>query len=175
MDVSTADEEKVNDTQVTQFKNQLNTIARVSDKPTWLSLHRPIWSAEEMKDGKPIGFNVTLGEAAKSNIPNNVISLFSGHHHSFQVLNYEGTIPPQIVTGHGGDYLDSGVPLNPAGLVINGVTVKSGFNQPMEFGFAMMEKDGANWKLTNYDKFGKVLKSCTVRDRQVTCLDSPVQ
>jgi hypothetical protein len=169
MDVSTADEEKVNEAQVKQFSQQFKAIANMSARPTWLSLHRPIWSAEEIKDGKPLGFNVTLAEAAKSTIPANVTALFSGHHHSFQLLNYEATIPPQIVSGHGGDYLDSGIPVNPAGLVINGVTVKSGFNQPNEFGFAMMEKDGTNWKLTNYDKMGKVLKSCALRDRQVSC------
>ncbi len=169
MDVSTADEESVNSTQVKQFSDQLMAIGKMSDRPTWLALHRPIWSAEEIKDGKPIGFNQTLAAAAKSLIPANVIALFSGHHHSFQVLNYEGSLPPQIVSGHGGDYLDSGIPINPANMVINGVTVKSGFNQPNEFGFAMMEKDGNNWKLTNYNKFGKKLKSCALRDRQVTC------
>ena len=169
MDVSTADEEKVNPTQVTQFKNQLSAIASMGNKPTWLALHRPIWSAEEMKDGKPIGFNVTLAEAAKAAMPSNITALLSGHHHSFQVLNYEGNLPPQIISGHGGDYLDPGLPVNPAGLQINGVTITSGFNQPNEFGFAMLEKDGTNWKLTNYDKLGRVLKSCMVRDRQVTC------
>ncbi|ELS30836.1 MULTISPECIES: metallophosphoesterase family protein [Pseudanabaena] len=169
MDVSTADEEKANESEVKKFSEQFRAIGKMSRRPTWITLHRPIWSAEEIKDGKPIGFNVTLAEAAKTNIPSNVVALLSGHHHSFQLFNYEGSIPPQIVAGHGGDYLDSGVPLNPAGMVINGITVKSGFNQPNEFGFAMMEKDGNNWKLTNYDRFGKVLKSCILKDKQVSC------
>ncbi|MFA5952935.1 MAG: metallophosphoesterase [Hyphomicrobium sp.] len=168
MDVSTASEEKVDETEAATFRAQFATLA---DKgPTWLALHRPIWSAEEVEKGVAVGDNRTLAAAALGTIPKNVNAMLSGHHHSFQVFNYDADLPVQITSGHGGDYLDKGTPLDPAGFVINGVTIKSGINVPKKFGFSMFEKQASgDWSILNYDAYGKVLTRCTLSGRQAVC------
>jgi len=74
---------------------------------------------------------------------------------------YVEDLPIQIVSGHGGDNLEAKPPENPAGLVINGVTIKNGLAKPRTFGFAMMEraKGGPDdqWTITDYDTHGRVL------------------
>jgi len=168
LDVSTVAEETVDESEVARFRAQF---AALADKgPTWIALHRPIWSAGAVENGVAVGDNRTLAAAALGHIPGNVTALFSGHHHSFQVFNYDADLPVQIVCGHGGDYLEQGAPLDPAGFVINGVRIKSGINVPKKFGFAMLEKqaDGA-WSLLNYDAYGQLLTRCTMAGRNVQC------
>ena len=97
----------------------------------------------------------------------------SGHMHTFMVLGYQQDLPLQIVSGHGGDVLDFWTPPNPAGLVINGVTVKSGWGKGRTFGFSMMERSpedpNANWVITDYDVKGQSLGKCTLIGRSVEC------
>lgn len=102
-------------------------------------------------------------------MPTNVNAMFSGHHHTFQVFNYEAQLPAQIVAGHGGDYLDKGVPADQAGLVINDVAIKSGISVPKKFGFATLEKRGSDWALLNYDAYGKLMTRCVLSGRSVAC------
>ena len=119
--------------------------------------------------GFPFGDNKTLAAAARDTLPKQVELMISGHHHIFQVLNYAEDLPPQIITGHGGDYLNIGRSHNPAGWVINGVTVKSGLHEIGKFGFAMIEPQGNGFILTNYDVSGKALQRCGMKTRVLAC------
>lgn len=169
LDVSTAEEGKVDETAAAKFKSQFLSLA---DKgPTWVTLHRPIWSSEETDEGgKAVGDNKTLAAAAFGNIPKNVNALLSGHHHSFMAFNYDADLPVQLISGHGGDYLDKGTAADPSGFMINNVLIKSGINVAKAFGFAMLEKqDGGDWAYLNYDAYGKLLTRCTLAGRKVTC------
>lgn len=170
MDVSTAAEEKADAAGVERFRAQFKSLA--GKGRTWVTLHRPIWSVEEVENGANVGDNRTLAEAAQADIPGNVQALLSGHHHSFIVYNFEADLPVQIVSGHGGDYLDKGPPANPAGIVINGKAVKSGINVAKKFGFSMLEKQAnGDWQLINHDIYGKQITRCTLTPtgRTVTC------
>ena len=169
LDVSTAEEEKVDETAAAKFKAQFQSLA---DKgPTWVSMHRPIWSSEEIDSGgKSVGDNKTLAAAGMGGIPANVNALLSGHHHSFMAFSYDADLPAQLISGHGGDYLDSGPAANPAGFLINNVLIKAGINVAKMYGYAMLEKqpDG-NWSYLNYDTYGKLITRCTLAGRQVSC------
>ena len=95
--------------------------------------------------------------------------MLSGHHHLFQVLEYQADLPVQVVSGHGGDLLNAGSSDNPAGWVVNGVTVKRGLNVTGTFGFSMFEKQNGGWQLTDYDRTGMAQKSCLIKDRTAEC------
>ena len=95
--------------------------------------------------------------------------MLSGHHHLFQVLEYQASLPVQIVSGHGGDFLNAGSSENPAGWVLGGVVVKRGLNITGAFGFSMLERQGDGWRLTNYDRAGLAQKSCLIRERTADC------
>jgi predicted phosphodiesterase len=169
MDVSTAEEETVDAGQAARFRSQFQAVAQNSG-PSWLLLHRPIWSVEEIKGTEQVGANKTLGAAATGAIPTQVQVMLSGHHHTFQVFNYEQDLPPQLVSGHGGDYLDPGAAANPAGMVMNGVRVRSGVNLPNGFGFTMMERQGGGtWRIIDHDMRGNSVRTCKLVNREVTC------
>jgi len=175
LDVATADEETVSTVQAEAYRDQLQTVGQaLAGGQSWLLLHRPIWSAEEMKGGRVVGANETLAAAAQNGgMPAAVSAMFSGHHHTFQVLNYDpaADLPPQVVAGHGGDYADEGVPDDPAGLTILGVRVAGGMNQH-GYGFLLMERagpPGSEWTAPSHDLRGNPVRSCTISVRVVTC------
>jgi len=172
LDVATMEEDAVQPAQADAARRHMRQVGGALDgKPGWLLLHRPIWSAEEMKRGQPIGANQTLAAAASNGgMPDGVTTLFSGHHHTFQVLNYDpaANLPPQVVAGHGGDYADEGVPDDPAGLSILGVRVASGMNQH-GYGFLMLTRGADGWAATSHDVRGNPVRTCTIGVRMVTC------
>ncbi len=112
--------------------------------PVWLLHHRPIWAAISGPLGLPIGGNLTLIAAAgKALIPPSVTLMLSGHIHTFEAINYEGTVPPQIVAGNGGDNLDV-TPKNLKGSIFqghSGVVVKDGLSVG-GFGFLLLTRGG---------------------------------
>jgi Calcineurin-like phosphoesterase len=169
MDVASAQEEKLDEAQAQAYREQYRSLAEVAVGPIWILQHRPIWSPGGVVAGQLVGDNKTLAAAATGVIPDNVTLILSGHHHMFQVLGYQSSLPVQIVSGHGGDYLNQGFLGDPAGWIINGVTVKGGLNTTGIFGFSMLEKQDGGWRLTNYDKLGLALKSCLLQGSSVTC------
>ena len=169
MDVSSAREERVDQAQAQLFHEQYSSLAKITNGPTWILQHRPIWSPGGTFVGKLVGDNKTLAVAASGVIPDQVTLILSGHHHLFQVLNYQSNLPAQIVSGNSGDYLNPGPSTDPAGWVINGVTVKSGLHMPGTFGFSIFEKQNDGWQLTNYSRLGGARASCFIKDRTAAC------
>ncbi len=168
-DTALPSEEKIDAKQVALFQEQYAGLAKSATGPIWLLQHRPIWSAGGTLAGFPYGDNKTLAAAARTTLPAAVSLMLSGHHHIFQALNYKDDLPAQIVSGHGGDYLNSGSSIDPAGWSINGVTVSSGLHDVGTFGYMLMEPDGAGWTATNYDINGNARHRCTISGRQVSC------
>jgi hypothetical protein len=160
MDVSPATETAVNEVQMQVYREQYKSLATLASGPTWLLQHRPIWSVSGTIGGRLSGDNKTLAAAAAGLLSANIELILSDHHHIFQALNYDGDLPVQIVSGHGGDLLNLGPSSDPAGWVINGVKVKSGVNKHGTFGFAIFEQQNEGWQLTSYDRHGTTLTTC---------------
>jgi hypothetical protein len=135
----------------------------------WLAFHRPIWASGVSLFGFVVGDNKTLAEAARNDIPPNVDLLLSGHIHTFQILSFEEDLPIQIVSGNGGDELHLTAPADPKGIVVDGVTVAAGVGTPGVFGFAMLDREAAGWRVTNYDMDGKARHVCVTRARKLEC------
>lgn len=168
VDTATAPEPTLDTRRAEAFRKQYASLPRDAG-PVWLLQHRPIWSTGGTVAGLPFGDNKTLAEAARNTLAPNVQLMLSGHHHIFQVLSYVENLPAQLVVGHGGDYLNLGRTIDPAGLVINGITVKSGLHVTGQFGFAIMESQGDAWTVTNYDRTGAPQHTCAVAGRQASC------
>jgi hypothetical protein len=175
MDVSTADDTKANPQQVEFYRQQFKSVATLAPVgPVWLTFHRPIWTADGTEEAEKLGGdNKTLAAAAIGSIPANVQAILSGHQHKFEVDAYVEDLPIQIISGHGGDNLEQKPPENPAGLIINGVTIKNGLAKPRTFGFSMLERPAAGpedqWTITDYDTHGRQLGACTLAGRTVNC------
>jgi hypothetical protein len=169
MDVSSAREDAIDDAQASFFRAQYRALADLLHEPAWIVQHRPIWAPFRIIDGKPVGGNKMLAVAAADTIPREVALILSGHHHLFQALSYERNLPAQIVSGHGGDSLDLGLPRDTAGWVVNGATVKAGLNTPGIFGFTLFERHGDGWQISDRDRMGVEQRSCGVTGREVSC------
>jgi hypothetical protein len=168
IDTVLARESKVDPQQVTDFRAQYARLSGAGN-PIWLLQHRPIWSAGGTAAGIPYGDNKTLAAAARETLPAPVELMVSGHHHLFQALNFKEALPPQIVAGHGGDYLNIGQSQNPAGWKFGDVTVVSGVHDVGSFGYLLAEQQGESWVLTNYDVEGTPRHVCTLDGRLIEC------
>lgn len=169
MDVAYASEERVNAKQAQDYKAQYRSLAGVAPTPLWILQHRPIWSPGGSFAGLLYGDNKTLAEAAYDSLPTNADLFLSGHHHIFQVLDYEDNRPLQIVSGNSGDYLNTGARSNPAGWQVNGAKVKGGIHLPQIFGYSLIDQDGNGWRITNYDRTGAPIASCRIEGRSAQC------
>jgi Calcineurin-like phosphoesterase len=172
MDVSTADEWKLNEQQAAFFRPQFEATKNIAG-PVWLAFHRPIWAVEFFLNGKPAGDNKTLAAAAKGALAPNVQAILSGHHHVFEVVKYENDLPLQIISGHGGNELLLDVP-PPVGQEVNGEKIVAGIARPGIFGFAMIEREradrsGTTWTLTGYDRRGQSIGMCKLDGRNLAC------
>jgi hypothetical protein len=141
--------------------------------PTWWVLHRPIWGLISGPLGVPIGGNQTLIAAVpETGIPAPVELMLSGHIHTFEVINYtpEPHVPPQILSGRGGDLMDP-TPVDLSGAIFqgsSGVHVKDGISVP-EFGFSLMTRTDDGWRIDVYDWHGRIQRICQFRNSRIDC------
>ncbi len=170
MDDASAPETSVNRTDLPAYTSEIAGLANIP-APVWFVHHRPIWAAITGPLGIPAGGNRTLIAAATAAaaggklIPGTVELQLSGHIHSFESLNYDKDVPPQIVAGHGGDNLHL-TPQNLWGAVFMGdsrVRVLDGLSVD-GFGFLMMTKAEGGWTIDLYDSQGRPTRQCRFAD-----------
>jgi len=142
---------------IAEFQNLAAVLA-----PVWYVGHRPIWAAISGPLNIPIGGNATIiAAASQAPMPPNVALMLSGHIHTFEAINYDGAVPPQIVAGNGGDNLDI-TPVDLKGAIFqgrSGVRVKDGLSVG-GFGFLLITRQDANWSIDLYDSLGRRKGQC---------------
>ena len=147
---------------------------RALASPVWLVLHRPIWAAIAGPLGIPVGGNRTMVQAVHDAaqaqaeagqdvplMPASVALQLSGHIHAFEAINYDRSVPPQIVAGIGGDMLHD-TPENLWGAVFQGpetVRVTTGISDH-GFGFVLMTRTVDGWSVELYDSAGNPTRNC---------------
>jgi hypothetical protein len=161
MDDASAPETEVNTADLPAYTSEIAGLAAIAH-PVWFLHHRPIWAAIAGPLNIPIGGNKTLMAAAGDGlIPGTVELQLSGHIHTFESINYNRGVPPQIVAGNGGDNLDV-TPQNLRGTVFQGnshVAVADGLSVG-GFGFLLMTKVKTGWSIQLYDSDGKPTRQC---------------
>lgn len=179
MDNSDASDTAVDPAKMEAYEADLAATTAPSPVPVWLAMHRPIWAAISLAGNIPAGGNAQIiAVAQKTMIAKPVTLMLSGHIHTFEILNYsrggvDGTPPPQIVAGNGGDALVS-APANLRGTIFqgrSGVSVKDGVSVG-GFGFVLMTRNQSGWAIDLYNSGGVVEGQCqftTASDR----LDCP--
>ena len=177
MDNADASDTSVDDASVAVYRADFAALEALEGargvQKMWLAAHRPIWAAITGPLGIPIGGNATLIAASGDLSAFRGLSLMlSGHIHTFEAINYQANLPPQIVAGHGGDNLDP-TPANLHGAIFqghSGVRVKDGLSVG-GFGFLMLTKDegSKSWSIQLYDSSGAPERECRFEDERVTC------
>jgi hypothetical protein len=177
MDSASASDTSVDDKSVAVYRADFDALKAIANTgpghELWLVGHRPIWAAISGPLGIPIGGNATMIAAAGDLSAFAAISLMlSGHIHTFEAINYDAKLPPQIVAGHGGDNLDP-TPANLRGTIFqghSGVSVKDGLSVG-GFGFLMMTRGAPNegWTIQLYDSAGTLERQCRFAAGRVDC------
>ena len=161
MDNADAPDTSIDDKLVPIYEKEFHDLADMP-APVWYAGHRPIWAAISGPLNLPIGGNATIIAAeSKTPLPPNIALMLSGHIHTFEAINYDAKIPPQIVAGNGGDNLDI-TPINLKNAVFqghSGVGVKDGLSVG-GFGFLMMTRRESDWLIDLYDAQGNTKGQC---------------
>ena len=153
------------------LQSDFASLGTIAPKPQWLIMHRPVFGLVTGPLNVPVGGNLTMITAAGDfHSLESVELLLSGHIHTFEAINYASRVPPQILAGHGGDKLDP-TPADLRGAVFqgtSGVVVKDGLSVG-GFGFLLMTKAAAGWKIDLYKVDGSVEGHCQFSEGRVDC------
>ncbi|TMI01867.1 MAG: hypothetical protein E6H46_11360 [Betaproteobacteria bacterium] len=106
--------------------------------------------------------------------PKNVDALVSGHVHLVEIVSYATPQPTQIVSGNGGSWADMPLPhdLPPGATPAPGAVVES-FVTTDRYGYMTLERDaeaGGAWRIEARDREGRVITTCSLRDRKTRCI-----
>lgn len=180
LDDAVSDENDLDRGMARTYADEIGGLATASS-PVWLVHHRPTWAAVSGPLGIPVGGNLTLMEASRIDsqkgaalIPHSVQLMLSGHIHTFEALNYNQDVPPQLVAGNGGTKLEV-TPQNLRGTQFvdhSGVTVADGLSVG-GFGFLLMTKAADGWAIDLYDQAGQPKGQCRLSTEGKPRLDCP--
>jgi hypothetical protein len=167
LDDAVSDEPSLDRDVAKVYADEIDGLAKLP-APVWFVHHRPTWAAISGPLGIPIGGNLTLIEASQLAIakglppvPHSVELMLSGHIHTFESINFNQDVAPQIVAGNGGDNLDI-TPKNLRGSQFvghSGVTVADGLSVG-GFGFLLMTRVADGWTIDLYDPAAQPTGQC---------------
>jgi hypothetical protein len=94
-----------------------------------------------------------------------------GHVHLFEAVSFSGDQPVTLVLGNSGSYRDVPLPasLPPGTEPAPGVAVRE-FATRSEFGFASLQRAGADWQLTEWDVQGHAVLRCSLHGPASHCV-----
>ncbi len=168
MDNASAVDRDPSDELVKTYSADFAALPALASKPTWLAMHHPIWGVVKLQLGIVTGGNSTLMQAQDATgIPRDVDLMLAGHIHTFEAINYEKTIPPQLVVGEGGDILDSAPP-DLGGLTVGAVKIADGLSLP-GYGFLLLTHVGDRWTVDVFDASGTRERTCSFAARHIDC------
>jgi hypothetical protein len=159
---------------VEAFSRQLDFVKPAPGQPAWILTHRPLWAMVTAAGLGPLGaveipINATEQAAAHGRDLGGVQMIVSGHIHHFASYDFGPSRPAQLVAGTGGDVGDAGDKARPRsddrridGLDAKGFT----FNQ---FGYLLLERDGKDWTGAFRDLDDRLVASCRLHERSLTC------
>ncbi|HWK45594.1 MAG TPA: metallophosphoesterase [Stellaceae bacterium] len=171
-DSAAAQDYKTRPAQIEAYRRQWATMTEGITGPSWLLTHKPIWgiAAAGMLDGKTVitELNPTLQQAADGNISPNLFTVISGHVHTFQAVDFQGSRPSQLIVGNSGDALSKPVAQDLAGIAIDDMPTTN-LATYGGFGFVLLERTDEGWNATLYDRLGVKLRRCQMHFRNLAC------
>lgn len=153
---------------VEAYAEQIGELEAMIAMDSWFVTHHPVWGIGE-DEGEVFMINDTLQSASGDDLPEGIHLALSGHIHFFEILDFEGSRPSQLVVGNSGTELDDAVSEELAGMEIGGGTVSQGISMS-EFGFVLMEYKGDIWEMSVRDVDGGVILLCELDGATIDCL-----
>lgn len=154
---------------VRTYQDDFASLPKLSSGPMWLTMHHPIWGVVKLQFGMVVGGNSTLMEAEQSTgMPADVDLMLAGHIHTFEAINYDNNLPPQLIVGEGGDLLDNAPP-DLSGQTVGTVKIDQGLSLP-GYGFLLLTReDEGHWKVDVFNSAGAHELTCGFAKRRIDC------
>ena len=160
---------------VKHFADQLDALkADLAHGKGWIVTHRPIWGVTFQQHRGPLGpGNIALDKTEQVAIAHRnldgVQMIVAGHVHDFAAIDYGPKRPAQLVAGTGGDVGEPGEPIAPK---IESVHVDGMTGQDFTFeryGYLLLDRHGEDWTGAFRDMDDKVLATCRLHLRALSC------
>ncbi len=142
--------------------------AKLGTEPLSITMHRPIWGAVTGPLGLTVGGNATIIASLDKNALKPVSLMLSGHIHAFEVLNYKGNVPPQILAGNSGDNPRSRAHRSVQASIFRGQYVTDGLARNA-FGFLLMTRGDKGWNVEVHNADGALAMTCVFANGRVDC------
>ena len=160
---------------VKAFAGQLDAFGTELDHGQgWIVTHRPVWGLTPVARLGPlgpvdVGLNRTEQAAVRGRRMPGVQMIVSGHIHHFATYDFGGKRPAQLIAGTGGDVGEpADTPKIQAGQVSIDAMNAEGFAFE-RYGYLLLERQGADWVGDFHDLDDKVVASCRLHRRSLTC------
>jgi len=167
LDSSAANENQLDPAQMNEFAAQLSSLHPAN---AWLVDHHPFWGFRTDENGgdvPPTPITAVLSAAWDKAKPTGITMILSGHVHLFEWLNFDAR-PPQLVAGDGGTMLAAALPQSLNGIPVEGGAMVSGQSRH-EFGYTVLDRSGAKWKLDLKNPTGQTLAECAIESGHASC------
>lgn len=136
----------------------------------WLVAHHPFWGFAG--GGSSLApANRGLQQAWEKARPQGVDLIVSGHVHLFELLSFDGDVPPALVAGQGGTDLAKPIETPLVGTRMDNVKVVAGRSEH-QFGYTMVTRESAGWHVALTGVDDRVLAECDIRGWETSCLDT---
>jgi len=153
---------------VDTYQKDFAELPKLSARPMWIAMHHPIWGVTQLRYGMTGCCNATLVEAEKdAGLPPNLDLMLAGHIHTFEAINYEKGLPPQLIVGEGGDRLDKAPP-DLTGDTVFTAKIADGFSLP-GYGFLLLTRGEDHWQVDVFDASGAKERTCAFAERRLSC------
>jgi hypothetical protein len=164
LDTSSAIDTLADPAQVATYASQL---ASLRLRNAWLVDHHPFWGvARDRLTGKTSQVTRLLEAAWEKASPKGIDLILSGHTHLFEIIGFDHERPPQIVAGDGGTDLAEAIPKSVTGMQVHGLAI-SASETKHEFGYTVLRRDAAAWKVELKSAAGLTLLTCRMEGKRV--------
>lgn len=140
---------------------------------TWLLTHRPPFGILKQAAQHKNIINKINFISDIFFISNKLDYIFSGHIHSFEIVNVEKNKPllSQIVIGTGGVQLEKEIPEQTSPIPYETVHLHL-IKYINEFGYLVLEQINNKWNATFKNQNGQAIVSCQLTNKNTICFDS---
>jgi len=153
-----------------QVARYANALASIHAKNAWLVVHHPFWGFTTT-DAGPRPVSLGLQAAWLKARPAGIDLVVSGHVHLFELLSFDGDLPPALVVGDGGTNLAM-----PAHTKLNGVQLANAkilaATTEHDSGYTIMDRVEGGWRVTLRNVQGRPLAECSIPGRDTSCQDA---
>jgi hypothetical protein len=170
-DTALASDFQADPKEIAQYRKQFEKVIKLladNHRPAWMFTHKPFWLATGGRIGGDPGLStkthpvLTAAAAPIGKFQKAVSSIFAGHVHAFQALQFEDKRTSQFVVGNGGTDRDEvSVPVD--GRTKDGRMIESALVLN-DFGFVVLEaQENQKWKVKVYNLKGEVSHQMDLR------------